>query len=79
MLTQTCKWTIRGKFSQICPSIDIIRREFPKIIPGKGIIKIRAYDMYHVFLYFDHIEDHLNVLSRTFIHLGGLNIMKIMK
>ncbi|WMV47683.1 hypothetical protein MTR67_041068 [Solanum verrucosum] len=79
MLAQTCKWAIIGKFSQIRPSIDIIRREFTKIIPGKGNIKIRAYDMHHVFLDFDNIEDHLNVLSRNFIHLGGLDIMKIMK
>ncbi|WMV18919.1 hypothetical protein MTR67_012304 [Solanum verrucosum] len=50
MLAQTCKWTILGKFSQIRPSIDIIRREFTKIIPGKGNIKIGAYDMHHVFL-----------------------------
>ncbi|KAG5615181.1 hypothetical protein H5410_015005 [Solanum commersonii] len=35
MLAQTCKWTILGKFSQIRPSIDIIQREFTKIIPGK--------------------------------------------
>lgn len=69
MLAQTCKWTIIGKFSQIRPSIDIIRREFTKIIPGKGNIKIGAYDMHHVFLDFDNIEDHLNVLSRNFIHL----------
>ncbi|KAH0679898.1 hypothetical protein KY284_020983 [Solanum tuberosum] len=79
MLAQMCKWTIIGKFSQIRPSIDIIRREFTKIIPGKGNIKIGAYDMHHVFLDFDNIKDHLNVLSRNFIHLGGLNIMKIMK
>ncbi|KAH0671069.1 hypothetical protein KY289_025562 [Solanum tuberosum] len=45
----------------------------------KRNIKIGAYDMHHVFLDFDNIEDHLNVLSRNFIHLGGLNIMKIMK
>ncbi|KAH0719037.1 hypothetical protein KY290_015709 [Solanum tuberosum] len=79
MLAQTCKWTIIGKFSQIRPSIDIIRREFTKIIPGKGNIKIGVYDIHHVFLDFDNIEDYLNVLSRNFIHLGGLNIMKIMK
>ncbi|KAH0697918.1 hypothetical protein KY290_015708 [Solanum tuberosum] len=39
MLAQTCKWTIIGKPSQIRPSIDIIRTEFTKIIPGKDLTK----------------------------------------
>ncbi|KAG5599844.1 hypothetical protein H5410_031214 [Solanum commersonii] len=79
LLAQTCKWTIIGKFSHIRPCINIIRREFAKIIPGKGTIRIGAFDMHHVFLDFDNLEDHLNVLSRNFIQLGGLNIMKIIK
>ncbi|OIT27626.1 hypothetical protein A4A49_25768 [Nicotiana attenuata] len=79
MLAQTCKWTIIGKFSHIRPSIDSIRSEFAKIIKSKGSIKIGAYDLHHVFIDFDNIEDHRNVLSRNYINLGGDKIMKIGK
>lgn len=59
ILAQTCKWTLIGKFSQIRPSIDIIRKDFAKIIPGKGVSTIGAYDMRHVFIDFDNVEGHL--------------------
>ncbi|KAG5630910.1 hypothetical protein H5410_002627 [Solanum commersonii] len=79
ILAQTCKWTLVGKFSKIRPSIDIIRKDFAEIIPGKGVITIGAYDMRHVFINFDNIEDHLDVASRSYIPLRGDVIMKIKK
>ncbi|OIT02730.1 hypothetical protein A4A49_10946 [Nicotiana attenuata] len=79
ILAQTCKWTIIGKFLRIRPSIDIIRSEFSKNFPGKGTIKIGAYDMKHVFINFDNVEDHADVSSRNFTMIGSDTVMTLEK
>ncbi|KAK6783052.1 hypothetical protein RDI58_020848 [Solanum bulbocastanum] len=79
LLAQTCKWTIIGKFSHIRPSIDIIRKQFAKMISSKGNVKIGVYDMHHVFIDFDNVDDHLNVYSKNFLTFGESHIMKILR
>lgn len=79
LLAQTCKWTIFGKFTRIRPSIELICSEFAKTIPGKGNVKIGAYDMHHVFIDFDNKEDHSEVISRNYMSFGRDNTMVIQK
>ncbi|WMV43524.1 hypothetical protein MTR67_036909 [Solanum verrucosum] len=79
LLAQTCKWTIICNISHIRPSIDIIRKEFAKMISSKGNVKIGAYDMHHVFIDFGNVDDHLNVYSKNFLTFGETHIMKILR
>ncbi|KAG5592792.1 hypothetical protein H5410_043306 [Solanum commersonii] len=79
LLTQTCKWTIIGNISHIRPSIDIIQKEFAKMISSKGNVKIGAYNMHHVFIDFDNVDDHLNVYSKNFLTFGETHLMKILR
>lgn len=76
-LLNTCKWTIVDKFLRICPSIDIICSEFSKNFPGKETIKMGAYNMGHVFIDFDNLDDHLYVSSRKFIMIGTDMVMTL--
>ncbi|XP_009766116.2 uncharacterized protein [Nicotiana sylvestris] len=48
-------------------------------IPGKGNIKIGAYDMHHVFIDFDNKEDHSEVIARNYMTFGRDNTMVIQK
>lgn len=79
ILAQTCKWKIIGKFLRNRPSIDIFRGEFAKCFPRKGTIKIGAYDLKHVFIDFDNLDDHLNVISRNLIIIGSETVMSLDK
>ncbi|OIT24755.1 hypothetical protein A4A49_28383 [Nicotiana attenuata] len=79
LLAQTCKWTVIGKLTRIRPSIELIRSDFAKSIPGKGNIKIGAYDMHHIFIDFDNKEDHSKVIARNYMTFGKDNTMVIQK
>ncbi|WMV38372.1 hypothetical protein MTR67_031757 [Solanum verrucosum] len=79
ILTDTCRWTIIGKFSRTRPAIDIIRAEFNNIIQLKGTVKIGAFDLKHVFIDVEYEEDYESLSSRNYIHLEGDCIMQLQK
>ncbi|KAG5597029.1 hypothetical protein H5410_038261 [Solanum commersonii] len=78
MLADTCKLTLIGKFTKICPSIEKIRDDFKITILLKGSVKIGAYNMHHIFLDFDLEADHRNVYGRNFLTLCNMQ-MKLLK
>lgn len=79
ILTETCRWTIIGKFSRVRPAIDIIKAEFNRTIQLKGTAKIGAFDLKHVFIDVEYEEDFENLSSRNYIHLEGDYIMQLQK
>jgi len=79
ILTDTCRWTIFGKFSRTRPAIDIIRAEFNNIIQLKCTVKIGAFDLKHVFIDVEYEEDYESLSSRNYIHLEEDCIMQLQK
>ncbi|XP_055812570.1 uncharacterized protein LOC129882343 isoform X1 [Solanum dulcamara] len=70
-MVAVCKLTMVGKFVIPKPKMTKIRVSFKAKIPLKGVVKIRSYDSYHVFLDFTNEEDYESVLLKEKVVVAG--------
>ncbi|XP_055814291.1 uncharacterized protein LOC129883704 [Solanum dulcamara] len=70
-MVAVCKLTMVGKFVIPKPKMTKIRVSFKEKIPLKGVVKIRSYDSYHVFLDFTNEEDYESVLLKEKVVVAG--------
>lgn len=70
-MVAVCKLTMVGKFFIPKPKMTKIRVSFQAKLSLKGVVKIRSYDSYHVFLDFTAEEDYQSVLLKERVVIAG--------
>ncbi|XP_010326742.1 uncharacterized protein [Solanum lycopersicum] len=70
-MVAVCKLTMVGKFFIPKPKMTKIRASFHAKLSLKGVVKIRSYDSYHVFIDFTAEEDYQSVLLKERVVVAG--------
>lgn len=78
ILTDTCRWTIIGKFATPRPAIEKIRSDLVKSTTTKGEVKIGAKDRFNLFIDVDNEVDFNDINGREYISLSNCINMKIL-
>ncbi|KAG5571577.1 hypothetical protein H5410_061343 [Solanum commersonii] len=65
-MAERCKYTLVGKFINVMPKMEVIRRSFSAQMHLTGGFKIAHFNLRHIYIDFDNEADHVTMCSPGF-------------